>query len=53
MRTGKLSNSVLGISASKDEANADSDCDIDFCNTPEGYLEMGKQLGVAFAAIYS
>ena len=26
--------------------------DIEFSNTPDGYFEMGKQLGVAFSTMY-
>ena len=26
---------------------------VDFCNTPEGYCEMGKQLGLAFASVFA
>lgn len=29
------------------------DGDVDFCNTPEGYCEMGKQLGLAFASMFT
>ncbi len=46
---GKLASPSSGIGSNKDDSAADSA--IEFCNTPEGYLEMGKQLGIAFAAL--
>ena len=45
---GKLASLCSGSVGSRD----DSDSAIDFCNTPEGYCEMGKQLGIAFAALF-
>jgi len=47
--TGKLA-SPCSLSVGSRE---DSDAAIEFCNTPEGYCEMGKQLGIAFAALFS
>ena len=35
---------------SKDDFHQEGD--VDFCNTPEGYCEMGKQLGLAFASMF-
>ena len=40
---------AAGDAISKD--NFHQEGDVDFCNTPEGYYEMGKQLGLAFASI--
>ena len=40
---------AAGDALSKDDFHQEGD--VDFCNTPEGYCEMGKQLGLAFASI--
>ncbi|KAL0021131.1 hypothetical protein WJX77_002577 [Trebouxia sp. C0004] len=47
--SGKLGSPCSGSAGSREN----SDLAIEFCNTPEGYCEMGKQLGVAFAALFS
>ncbi|KAL0053973.1 hypothetical protein WJX82_001877 [Trebouxia sp. C0006] len=47
--SGKLASPCSGSVGSRE----DSDAAIEFCNTPEGYCEMGKQLGIAFAALFS
>ena len=39
-----------GSSSARDVAGPD--LDVDFSNTPEGYFEMGKQLGIAFSTMY-
>lgn len=46
---GKLAGPCSGSVGSRE----DSDAAIEFCNTPEGYCEMGKQLGIAFAALFN
>ena len=50
MYAGKLASSSSGASGTKGDLGAEHA--IDFCNTPEGYCEMGNQLGLAFAAMF-
>ena len=47
---GKVANAQAEGSISKECLSENAA--IDFCNTPGGYCEMGRQLGLAFACMF-